>query len=290
MEWQSGRRSDNVDDERGGGGGGGGRVALGGGAVVLIVVVGALLGKSPGEILSLLSQANDQAQQSGQAAPGPAAPGPDDVGKDFVRSVLASTEDVWGAVFQASGQSYPRPHLVLFRDGVQSACGMADSAVGPFYCPGDSKVYLDLAFFEELDQRFHAPGEFARAYVVAHEIGHHVQNVLGIEEKVSELRAGRSKAEKNALSVRTELQADCLAGVWAFHAQQQRPFLQDGDLESALGAATAIGDDRLQKQARGTVVPETFTHGSSAQRVKWFRTGFTVGTVKACDTFGTSDL
>jgi uncharacterized protein len=287
MEWQSGRRSDNVDDQRGGGGG---RVALGGGAVVLIVVVGALLGKSPGEILSLLSQANDQAQQSGQVAPGPGAPGPDDVGKDFVRSVLGSTEDVWGAVFQASGQRYPNPRLVLFRDAVQSACGTADSAVGPFYCPGDSRVYLDLTFFDELDQRFHAPGEFARAYVVAHEVGHHVQNVLGIEEKVSELRAGRSKAEKNALSVRTELQADCFAGVWAFHAQKQRPFLQDGDLESALGAATAIGDDRLQKQARGTVVPETFTHGSSAQRVKWFRTGFTSGSVKACDTFQAPEL
>jgi uncharacterized protein len=284
MDWQSGRRSDNVDDERGAGGGGGGRVALGGGAVLLIVVVGAVMGKSPGEILQFLQEANQEAQQS-TPAPAPSGPGPDDVGKDFVRSVLGSTEDVWDEVFRGSGQRYQRPRLVLFRDAVQSACGFTESAVGPFYCPPDRKVYLDLEFFDELTRRFHAPGDFARAYVIAHEVGHHVQNLLGIERKVEAEREGRSRAERNALSVRTELQADCLAGVWAFHAQRQRPFLQQGDLESALGAASAIGDDRLQRQARGTVVPESFTHGTSAQRVAWFKAGFQAGTVEACDTF-----
>jgi predicted metalloprotease len=285
MDWKSGRRSDNVDDQRSGGGAG--RVALGGGMVVVIVVVGALLGKSPSEILSLLDQANQGAQSSAPEAPSGGAPaGPDDVGKDFVRSVLASTEDVWGQVFQASGQTYAQPRLVLFRDAVQSACGLSESAVGPFYCPPDRRVYLDLEFFDELAQRFRAPGEFARAYVIAHEVGHHVQNVLGIERQVTAQRQGLSAAGKNALSVRVELQADCFAGVWAFHAQRQRPFLQEGDLEAALAAATAIGDDRLQKQARGTVVPESFTHGSSAQRVRWFREGFANGSVKGCDTFG----
>lgn len=276
MDWQSGRRSDNVEDRRGGVGRG---VTLSGGAVVLIVVVGALLGKSPSEMLRLVDQS--QRQAPGVSARPRGSPPANDVGKDFVRSVLGSTEDVWDALFQQRGAAYRRPKLVLFRDGVDSACGFNESAVGPFYCPGDEKVYLDLDFFDELDRRFHAPGEFARAYVIAHEVGHHVQNALGLQR-----RAGaRSRTERNAVSVRTELQADCLAGVWAFHAQKQRPFLERGDLESALGAASAIGDDRLQRQARGYVVPESFTHGSSAQRVKWFRVGFQQGSVKACDTF-----
>jgi predicted metalloprotease len=281
MDWQGGRRSDNVDDERAGGRG---RVALGGGAVLLIVVVGAVLGKSPGEILQFLQQASQEGAPS-RTAPVQPGTGPDDVGKDFVRSVLGSTEDVWGQVFQAAGKQYPRPRLVLFRGAVESACGLAESSVGPFYCPGDRKVYLDLEFFDELTRRFQAPGDFARAYVIAHEVGHHVQTVLGIEAEVRAKREGRSRAQQNALSVRTELQADCLAGAWAFHAQRQRPFLQQGDVASALAAATAIGDDRLQRQSRGTVVPESFTHGTSAQRVKWFSHGFELGTVEGCDTF-----
>ena len=276
MDWQSGRRSDNVEDRRGGVGRG---VKLSGGAVVLIVVVGALLGKSPSEMLRLIDQS--QRQSPGVSAPPRGSPAQNDVGKDFVRSVLGSTEDVWDGLFQKGSAAYRRPKLVLFRDSVSSACGFNESAVGPFYCPGDEKVYLDLDFFDELDRRFHAPGEFARAYVIAHEVGHHVQHLLGWEKRA----AARTRAERNAVSVRTELQADCLAGVWAFHAQKQRPFLERGDLESALGAASAIGDDRLQRQARGYVVPESFTHGSSAQRVKWFRAGFQQGSLKACDTF-----
>jgi hypothetical protein len=279
MDWQSGRRSDNVEDRRGSVGR---KVTLSGGAVVLIVVVGALLGKSPGEILQLLGETQRRTPATTTArGPGGGA-GVDDVGKDFVRSVLGSTEDVWGALLRDGSHTYRRPKLVLFRGGVDSACGFAESAVGPFYCPGDEQVYLDLDFFDELDRRFRAPGEFARAYVIAHEVGHHVQHLLGWGR-----RSGRSAAEKNAASVRAELQADCLAGVWAFHAQRQRPFLEEGDLESALGAASAIGDDRLQKQARGYVVPESFTHGTSAQRMKWFKVGFDRGGLEACDTSAT---
>lgn len=283
MDWQSGRRSDNVEDRRGSVGR---KATLSGGAVVLIVVVGALLGKSPREILQLLGETQRRAGATTTSSRGPGGPGgpggADDVGKDFVRSVLGSTEDVWDALLQDGSPTYRRPKLVLFRGGVDSACGFAESAVGPFYCPGDEQVYLDLDFFDELDRRFRAPGEFARAYVIAHEIGHHVQHLLGWGR-----RSGRSAAEKNAASVRAELQADCLAGVWAFHAQRQRPFLEEGDLESALGAASAIGDDRLQKQARGYVVPESFTHGTSAQRTKWFKVGFDRGSLRACDTSAT---
>jgi uncharacterized protein len=290
MDWQSGRRSDNVEDVRGGGSpaprGPRRGAAMGGGMVLLVVVVGALMGKSPGEIIQLVG--NVQQQQAQMPAPQqqvPQAQGVNDTGKEFVRSVLASTEDVWGKIFAGSGEKYPQPKLVLFRDGVDSACGFTESAVGPFYCPGDQKVYLDLGFFEELARRFKAPGDFAQAYVIAHEIGHHIQNITGTEEKVRAAQRGLSDVEKNQYSVLMELQADCYAGVWAHHAQAQRPFLQEGDVEEALGAATAIGDDTLQKQARGRVVPEAFTHGSSAQRVKWFATGFKSGSIKGCDTF-----
>jgi uncharacterized protein len=257
---------------------------LGGGAVLLLVVVGALMGKSPGEILQLVGNAQ---QQPGAVTPSQPSQGQgvNDTGKEFVRSVLGSTEDVWDKIFAEGGEKYPRPKLVLFENEVDSACGLTDSAVGPFYCPGDQKVYLDLTFFEELARRFRAPGDFARAYVIAHEVGHHIQNITGTEGKVRQAQRGLSKEEKNAYSVLMELQADCYAGVWGHHAQAQRPFLNQADIASALGAATAIGDDTLQKQATGRVVPEAFTHGSSAQRVQWFTTGFKTGSLKSCDTF-----
>jgi uncharacterized protein len=285
MELNGQRRSSNVEDQRGGGGGGGRRVALGGGGVIVLLVVGTLLGADPQEMLRALAT-----QQAATPAPTAQAPAGPDPGKDFVAAVLGSTEDAWGALFTKGQSSYTAPRLVLFRDVVASACGQATSATGPFYCPGDRKVYLDLAFFEELSRRFHAPGDFAEAYVIAHEIGHHVQNITGIEHQMRLAQAGATTAQKNALSVRLELQADCYAGIWAHQAEATHPFLQQGDVEEALAAATAIGDDRLQKQARGTVVPESFTHGTSAQRAKWFTVGFQQGSIKACDTFAANEL
>jgi hypothetical protein len=204
---------------------------------------------------------------------------------DFVSVVLADTEDAWQELFRRGGKAYRKPTLVLFTDAVESACGYADSAVGPFYCPKDEKVYIDLGFYRELKDRFHAPGDFAQAYVIAHEVGHHVQNLLGISEKVQNARASLNEAEGNRLSVRLELQADCLAGVWAHHANRARNILEAGDLEEALGAASAIGDDRLQKQTRGFVVPDTFTHGTSEQRVRWFQAGIESGDMNRCNTF-----
>jgi len=210
--------------------------------------------------------------------------------KDFVSAVLGSTEDTWGDIFKQAGRTYSDPKLVLFRGAVQSACGFSQAAVGPFYCPGDQKVYIDLGFYEELRTRFHAPGDFAEAYVIAHEVGHHVQNLLGISEKVAQAQQRGSREQANALSVRVELQADCLAGVWANHANEAKHILEQGDIESGLNAASAIGDDRLQMQSRGYVSPESFTHGSSAQRVRWFKQGLENGSVKQCDTFRTSQL
>jgi len=204
--------------------------------------------------------------------------------------VLADTEDTWTGLFKQGGSQYRQPKLVLFRGAVQSACGNAQSAMGPFYCPGDQKVYIDLSFFDELQNRFRAPGEFAKAYVIAHEIGHHVQNLLGIAEKVDAQRRRVSEVENNQLSVRMELQADCLAGIWAHHANRTRHILEGGDVEAAMAAATAIGDDRLQKQARGYVSPESFTHGSSEQRVRWFRRGLDSGKINQCNTFQARDL
>jgi predicted metalloprotease len=224
-----------------------------------------------------------------QQAPAQRPPSDDKAAK-FVSVVLADTEDTWGALFQQGKSQYRVPKLVLFRGAVQSACGNAQSAMGPFYCPGDQKVYIDLSFFDELEQRFRAPGDFAKAYVIAHEIGHHVQNLLGIAEKVEAQRRRVSEAENNRLSVRMELQADCLAGIWAHHANRTRQILERGDVEAAMAAATAIGDDRLQKQARGYVSPETFTHGSSEQRVRWFRRGLDSGQIAQCNTFGVRDL
>jgi predicted metalloprotease len=220
--------------------------------------------------------------------PAPGQPGgAQDEGAQFVSVVLADTEDTWNAVFkQKYGKDYEEPQLVLFSGGVQSACGMAQSAMGPFYCPSDNRVYIDLAFYRELKERFGAPGDFAQAYVIAHEVGHHVQNQLGLSDRVHAAQQRSDKTTANALSVRLELQADCLAGVWGHHAQRARNVLEQGDLEEALNAAAAIGDDKMQKAARGYVVPESFTHGSSAQRQQWFKRGFDSGTLESCDTFG----
>jgi hypothetical protein len=284
MKWESERRSDNVEDRRGLSLRGG---AIGGGAVV-VAVIAALLGAPEGLVRQILGGGEDGVTQVQDPRPRGAA---EDQRADFVKVVLASTEDVWTAVLpESGGRRYTPPRLVLFTDEVQSACGMNSAAVGPFYCPADRRVYLDLGFFAELARRFGAPGDFAQAYVVAHEVGHHVQNLLGISDRVQAARSRMSEAAANHISVETELQADCLAGVWAFHANQTRHLLEAGDVEAGLRAASAIGDDRLQKEARGRVVPESFTHGSSAQRVHWFQRGLSTGLVKDCDTFATRSL
>jgi predicted metalloprotease len=282
MRWESERRSDNVDDRRGLTVG---RGAVGGGAI-LLAVVAALLGAPAGTVREILSGGSPVASDS----PGARRSGPPDRQSQFVSVVLASTEDTWSELFSARGRSYQKPTLTLFTEAVDSACGTASSAVGPFYCPPDQHVYLDVEFFAELERRFGAPGEFARAYVVAHEIGHHVQNQLGIFDKVDRQKRGLSEAQGNRVSVRTELQADCLAGVWAFHANRTKHWLDPGDAETALQAASAIGDDTLQKRARGQVVPESFTHGSAAQRVHWFQQGLTTGQLEQCDTFAQGSL
>ncbi|KSW26125.1 MULTISPECIES: neutral zinc metallopeptidase [unclassified Pseudomonas] len=292
MLWRKGRRSDNVVDARddSGGGMGGGGMRIGGrglslGGVAIVVVVGLLMGQDPMQILgSLLGQ-----MDAGQAPARPQVQGRPATGADpqvdFVRAVLGDTEDTWGQIFAHSNAQYEQPKLILFNGGVNSACGFASSAVGPFYCPGDHRVYLDLGFFREMEQRFSAAGDFARAYVIAHEVGHHVQNLLGISAKVEAARRRGAPMEgANGLSVRLELQADCFAGVWANKAQQRLQWLEPGDIESALNAANAIGDDRLQKQSRGTVVPDSFTHGTSAQRMRWFKLGFDTGSPGKCDT------
>jgi hypothetical protein len=283
MRWQGGRRSDNLEDRRGVRAGPG--IALGGGGLVMVLLVATLFGADPLQLLSMLNEGQMPVEMS-QERVDPTQ----DPEADFVSVVLADTEDVWRKLFSAAGQRYADPTLVLFRDNVRSACGFASAAVGPFYCPGDTKVYLDLGFFQELGRRFGAPGDFARAYVVAHEIGHHVQKLSGVSDEVQRRQQSLSGEEGNALSVRVELQADCYAGVWAHHANVERDVLEPGDVEEALGAATAIGDDRLQRQTQGYVVPESFTHGSSAQRVRWFRRGFESGVPNDCDTFAARDL
>ena len=286
MQWKRARRSDNVVDAGGGGGGGfrpGGK-GLSLGAVVLIVGFGLLTGQDPLQILGQLAgQAGISDSSRQQPSTKTAANNPQ---TDFVRAVLGDTEDTWRQIFQQAGRQYQDPTLVLFNGRVRSACGMASAASGPFYCPGDRQVYLDLSFFRELEQRFGAAGDFAQAYVIAHEVGHHVQTLLGVS---ANMQAARQRGERmegdNGLLVRQELQADCLAGVWAHHAQQRLQWLETGDLEEALNAANAIGDDRLQQQSQGQVMPDAFTHGTSAQRVRWFKTGFAQGKVGQCDTF-----
>jgi predicted metalloprotease len=289
MRWRGGRESDNVEDRRGMPGG---PVMVGGLGTLLLIVLALVLGVDPQALLQ--GQPGGGPQLPGPAAgpdgAGPEQGGPEDELKQFVRVVLADTEDVWQKQFRELGRTYRDPTLVLFSGQVQSACGFADAAVGPFYCPPDQKVYLDLTFFQELAQRFRAPGEFAQAYVIAHEIGHHVQNQLGISDKVSSLRGRVSQSEYNQASVRLELQADFLAGMWAHHAHETRRILEAGDVEAALTAASAIGDDRLQRQTQGRVVPDSFTHGTSAQRVRWFRKGLQSGRLEDGDTFNAEEL
>jgi predicted metalloprotease len=283
MRWKGQRESTNVEDRRTLTPG---RAAAGGaGAILVLALVTYLLGGDPQQVLKLLQNAPPPGAPQGAAVADPAQ----EEQKQFVAVVLADTEDVWHEQFRKMGKTYREPHLVLFTGQVDSACGAADAAVGPFYCPGDETVYLDLSFFAELKDRFHAPGEFAEAYVIAHEVGHHVQKLLGTSDQVHAQRARLSKAEFNRLSVRLELQADFLAGCWAYHAQRAKNILDPGDLEAALKAANAIGDDRLQKQARGYVVPDSFTHGTSEQRVRWFRRGFETGDISKGDTFKVSD-
>jgi predicted metalloprotease len=278
------RDSDNVEDRRGGGGIGRGGVGLGG--IVLALVVSYFTGISPMTLLGFIEQ-TPLAQQSATAAHKPPA---NDANARFVSRVLASTEDVWTATFRDNGRQYIAPKLVLFSGSTPTACGTGQSAMGPFYCPGDRKVYIDLAFYRELKDRFKAPGEFAQAYVIAHEVGHHVQNLLGIADQVRQAQQRAGKAEANALSVRMELQADCLAGVWGKRTDTLQQVLEPGDLEAALNAASAIGDDRLQQQSQGHVVPESFTHGSSAQRMRWFKLGFDSGDMNRCNTFKAAQL
>ena len=283
MKWEGQEQSSNVEDRRdsGGGGGIGGR-HIGIGSVVIALVASYFFGINPLTVLGLLSGGGSVQQ----APAGPAhAPPPGDKQAAFVSVVLRDTEKVWTKVFQAGGGSYPDPKLVLFRGETPTACGTGETAMGPFYCPGDSKVYLDLNFFDTLSQRMGAPGQFAQAYVVAHEVGHHVQHLMGITDKVDAARARQSEAQVNSTSVRVELQADCFAGVWAFHSQQGKGWLEAGDIESALNAASQIGDDTLQRRSRGRVVPESFTHGSSAQRVGWFKRGLASGDLNQCNTF-----
>jgi predicted metalloprotease len=279
MRWRDLRRSENVEDRRGAPMGGA-AIKLGGGTLLLVLLVSALTGTNPLDIIGGLEQGAPPATEIGSERKPPA----DDPQADFIRAILGDIEDTWGRAFTQGGGTYEPPRLVLFSGAVQSACGQASAAVGPFYCPPDRQVYLDLSFFRELSERFGAPGDFARAYVVAHEVGHHVQNLLGTAERVQQQRARLDQASANALSVRLELQADCYAGVWG-HSAARRNVLEPGDVEAALAAASAIGDDRLQKQSRGVVVPESFTHGSSAQRVQWFKTGLETGDVRRCDTF-----
>jgi predicted metalloprotease len=282
MRWEGRRQSENIEDRRGMRFGRAGGIGLG---TIVLALVAAYFGVDPSVILQGTQPSQQQAEQV------PYNETPEEAQKrEMVSVVLADTEDAWTALFAAAGQTYEKPKLVLFSGAAQSACGFAEAAVGPFYCPGDRMVYIDLSFYDELQSRFGAPGDFAQAYVVAHEVGHHVQTLLGISERTMAARQRASEAEANALSVRQELQADCFAGIWAHNADRSRQLLEQGDIEEGLNAAAAIGDDRLQKQSRGYVSPESFTHGSSEQRVRWFKRGFESGQMESCDTFGTRNL
>ena len=295
MRWKDERQSDNVEDRRGQGGvfGGAGlrRGGIGIGTILVALVGGWLLGINPLELLGLIG---GMGGGSVVQAPAPSAPGqqgvpPDDPGARFVSTVLASTEDAWTEVFRRGGAEYRAPRLVMFSDATQTACGVGQSAAGPFYCPEDQTVYIDLSFYQMLQQRFKAPGDFAQAYVVAHEVGHHVQNLIGTMGKVQSQRQRMSERQYNRLSVRLELQADCYAGVWARQSQQAKNWLEEGDVEEGLNAASQIGDDMMQKRTQGTVVPDAFTHGSSKQRVHWFRVGMEGGPLSDCDTFARTE-
>ena len=286
MRTDRSRRSENIEDLRGQsprGGGGGMRFGLVGTLVALAAAW--FFGIDPRMVLGLM-QAGEQLAPASQTQVQPGTP--TDAAGGFVAAVLGDTEETWGEIFRAGGAQYPPPNLVLFSDAVRSGCGMANSGAGPFYCPADQKVYIDLAFYRELETRFRAPGDFAQAYVLAHEVGHHVQTVLGTSAKVRAAQARASQAEQNQLQVMMELQADCYAGIWAHHANRSRQILETGDLEEALGAAAAVGDDTLQKRMQGYVQPESFTHGSAQQRMSWFKRGLDAGTLQACDTFSSA--
>ena len=279
MRWDDLRESTNVEDVRATTGGGAG-LKIGVGGTLLALAASYFLGIDPRLILGLMSAVPTQ-----QSAPAAHYGTPQDEQGRFIAAVLGETEDTWSAIFQSQGLEYVPPKLVLYRDAMPTACGSGRAAAGPFYCPRDRKVYLDLSFFDQLAQEFQAPGEFAQAYVLAHEVGHHVQNLLGIADQVRSQQARASSAQVNQLSVKLELQADCFAGVWARHADQTKHILEQGDVESALRAASAVGDDTLQRRSQGYVVPESFTHGSSAERVEWFKRGFAGGSIQSCDTF-----
>jgi predicted metalloprotease len=291
MRWGDMRESDNVEDRSGSGGGAGfprgGGFKLGGGALILIVIASLVFGVNPLEMLGLLGGGAPAVEQTAPApgyGPQTRAPAAPTVEKTFSRKVLGDTEDVWGAVFQAMGSRYEPPRLVLYAGVDRSGCGTADARMGPFYCPLDRRLYLDTAFFDELQRKFRAPGDFAQAYVIAHEVGHHVQNLFGTMQQFERQSARVDERARKALSVRLELQADCYAGVWGYFAQR-RGLLEAGDLESGLQAAAAVGDDQIQRRTQGHAVPETFTHGSAQQRTYWFRKGFDSGDPRACDTF-----
>ncbi len=286
MRWRGGRRSSNIEDRRGARPS---RGLLGGGiGTIVIIVIAMYFGVDPTFLIEGMQRVNVPSSSTGKR------PAPEDLANDpladMISVVMADTEDVWHEIFAAQGRSYQEPKLVLFSGATRSACGMGQAAMGPFYCPADQKAYIDLSFYEDMRNRFRAPGDFAQAYVLAHEVGHHVQNLLGISSEVRRMQSGRGKAQANELSVRLELQADCLAGVWANRADKARGLLEAGDVEEALNAAAAIGDDRLQRQSRGTVVPESFTHGTSAQRQRWFEAGFRSGDPDSCDTFNAANL
>jgi predicted metalloprotease len=286
MRLEDQERSSNIEDRRGISIGRG--MAGGGIGIVVIVLIAMFFGVDPSVLL--------EGGLAPGTTPGPQreverrAPSRDDKTADFVAAVLGSTEDTWSELFRRNGREYQKPTLVLFSGAVQSACGMAQAAVGPFYCPPDQKLYIDLEFYRDLQDRFRAPGDFAQAYVIAHEVGHHVQNLLGIAERVHSARQRASERQANALSVRMELQADCLAGIWAHHANRKKRILEEGDIEEGLGAAAAVGDDRIQRSTRGYVSPDSFTHGSAAQRVRWFRRGLESGDLKTCDAFSAASL
>lgn len=285
MRWRGGRRSENIEDRRGAKGG---SRSIGGKVVTLaIILVGLYLGVDPSFLIEGMQSASVSSSSGTQATTEDLA---NDPLADMVAVVMADTEDVWHEIFAARGQQYKEPTLVLFSGSTRSACGVGQAAMGPFYCPTDQKAYIDLSFYDQMRTRFSAPGDFAQAYVIAHEVGHHVQSLLGISGEVRRKRQQMGEAEANQLSVRLELQADCLAGVWAYRANKARSMLESGDIDEALNAASAIGDDTLQKQGNGTVVPESFTHGTSAQRRRWFRNGFSNGNPDDCDTFNAEQL
>jgi predicted metalloprotease len=294
MRLDNERESDNVEDMRGASYGGGGGFGLGGrsigiGGIVIALIAYFVFGVDPGAILGGMSGGGAPPSAPVRQGPAPRPPSDDPVAHR-TSQILAKTEDTWGAIFSAAGRTYEQPKLTLFSGAYPTACGMGQSAMGPFYCPQDHKVYIDLKFFNLMKERFHAAGDFAQAYVIAHEVGHHVQTLLGISEQLEARRSRASRAEGNAMSVRLELQADCFAGVWAKRSNDAKSFLDPGDFESALNAAAAIGDDTLQRETQGQVVPDSFTHGSSAQRVRWLKRGFETGDVQACDTFRATQL